>query len=184
MADISQYKVGVIVSLEDCGSCKGKGGKALKACKIQIGPDESAELTTVVTSATNVREGSRIVVAPVGSSFIDNEGEERPVTKATVGGVVSEGMLCDSTMLGWTGGAKGIAVQVPEECAIGSAPPASKPRKGEQNNTAASDADKPLEGGLFERKLTKEEKKKIAEEKRKAKKAAKEAKKAAEAANK
>mmetsp|Transcript_25416 Transcript_25416/g.35640 ORF Transcript_25416/g.35640 Transcript_25416/m.35640 type:complete len:184 (-) Transcript_25416:185-736(-) len=183
MADISEYRIGVIVSVEDCGTCKGKGGKALKACKIQVNHDESAELTTVVTSATNVREGSRIVVAPVGSSFIDKEGEERPVTKATVGGVVSEGMLCDSTMLGWTGGAKGIAVQIPEEFAVGSAPPSSKPRKGEHDKPAA-EADKPLEGGLFERKLTKEEKKKIAEEKRKAKKAAKEAKKAAEETNK
>lgn len=179
MAAISQYKIGVIVSLEDCGSCKNRG-KSLKACTIRIHPDaDSLDTITVVTSATNVREGSRIVVAPVGTSFIDAEGEQRPVTKATVGGVVSEGMLCDSLMLGWNGGAKGIAVQIPDGLDIGSAPPVSKPRKGGNEDTSVEE-DKPVEAGLFERKLTKEEKKKIAEEKRKAKKAAKEAKKAVE----
>jgi tRNA-binding EMAP/Myf-like protein len=55
MVDISEYKVGVILSLEECG--KAKGGKALKACKVNIG-DESNPIT-VVTSASNVREGSR-----------------------------------------------------------------------------------------------------------------------------
>ncbi len=54
--DLSQYKIGVILSLEDCGNCK-KGGKALRACKIQIGGDD--EVLTVVTSAPNVREKSR-----------------------------------------------------------------------------------------------------------------------------
>jgi tRNA-binding EMAP/Myf-like protein len=55
MVDISEYKVGVLLSVEDCG--KTKSGKALKACKVNIG-DESNPIT-VVTSASNVREGSR-----------------------------------------------------------------------------------------------------------------------------
>ena len=61
--DISQYRVGVIVSLSDCGKCKG-GGKTLRACKIRIsGVDDENfdenDIVTVVTSAPNVREKSR-----------------------------------------------------------------------------------------------------------------------------
>ena len=56
---ISEYKVGVILSLEGCGNCKSKIGKALKACKVNIG-DENNPIT-VVTSASNVRTGSRYV---------------------------------------------------------------------------------------------------------------------------
>ena len=52
---IEDYKVGLVLSLEGCGS-KSKGGKALKVCKVDIGYDEP---TTIVTSASNVREGSR-----------------------------------------------------------------------------------------------------------------------------
>jgi hypothetical protein len=108
-----------------------------------------------------------------GSVVMNHEGEEMLVQKTSVGGSMSEGMLCDSGMLGWTGGANGVAVQVPESIDIGSAPPSSKPRpKGEEPAAGAG----PVEAGLFEKKLTKEEKKKLAEERRKSRKAAKEAK--------
>jgi len=90
----------------------------------------------------------------------------------TVGGVVSEGMLCDSRMLGWQGGAEGLAVQIPENFELGSAPPSSKPRGGKE---PSQEEIPPTEvKGLFEKKLTKEEKKKLAAEKRAAKKAGKE----------
>uniref|UniRef100_A0A6U3SCI2 tRNA-binding domain-containing protein n=1 Tax=Ditylum brightwellii TaxID=49249 RepID=A0A6U3SCI2_9STRA len=172
MADISQYKVGVVVSLEGCGG-KSKSGKALKACAVNIGEEDTI---TVVTSASNIREQSRVVVAPVDSTFLNDEGELGTVKKATVGGVQSEGMLCDSRMLGWIGGGVGVAVNLPDTYEIGSTPPSSKPRRGgegAQPEDAAAAAPAP---GLFEKKLTKEEKKKIAEERRKARKAAKEAK--------
>ena len=120
----------------------------------------------------------RVAVAPVGSTFINEEGEEATVKKTSVGGVMSEGMFCDSNMLGWTGGAAGIAVQIPESVEIGSAPPATKPRPKQVD--AETQPQEKVQG-LFEKKLTKEEKKKLAEERRKARKAAKEAKKSAEA---
>jgi hypothetical protein len=44
------------------------------------------------------------------------------------GGVRSEGMLCDSPMLGWVGGAKGVVQQVPDEWRVGGAPPAARPQ--------------------------------------------------------
>ena len=63
--DLSQYRVGVIQSIEDCGKCKG-GGKVLQSLKIQIGEgdDEDDEncFITVVTSANNVRDKSRLVI--------------------------------------------------------------------------------------------------------------------------
>ena len=108
------------------------------------------------------------------ATFEDDEGNEITVKKAAVGGVMSEGVFCDSTMLGWQGGAKGIAAQIPETVPIGSAPPATKPRPQQSEGSSESVAGGEVQG-LFEKKLTKEEKKKIAEEKRKAKKAAKEA---------
>jgi hypothetical protein len=87
---------------------------------------------------------------------------------------MSEGMLCDSRMLGWSGGAAGVAVQIQDSVEIGSPPPASKPRPGQGGEDLP-----PAEEvkGLFEKKLTKEEKKKLAEEKKKARKAAKDTKK-------
>lgn len=177
--DVSQYKVGIILSLEDCGKCKGSQ-KALRACKIRIsGTDndnyQEEDVLTVVTSAPNVRIHSNVVVAVAGSSVLGSDGEMIDVAKATVGGVVSEGMLCDSRMLGWSGGARGIAVNLPDCCEVGSSPPSSKPRP---NGEGSGDAEKdvaPLPG-LFEKKLTKEEKKRLAAEKRAKKKAAKEAK--------
>jgi tRNA-binding EMAP/Myf-like protein len=56
MADTSEYKVGVVLSIENCGQ---GGNKNLKACKVNIGDADSP--ITVVTAATNVREGSRYV---------------------------------------------------------------------------------------------------------------------------
>ena len=184
MTDISEYKVGVILSVEELGaSTKSKGSsnnnnKALKCCVVNIGPD--SEPLTVVTVASNVRVGSRVVVAPVGSTVITEEGDELKISKTPVGGTMSEGMLCDSRMLGWAGGAAGIAVQIPDSIDIGSAPPATKPRPNDGSSSegdasaATTTQTGPVETGLFERKLTKEEKKKLAAEKRAAKKAAKE----------
>ncbi len=92
---------------------------------------------------------------------------------------MSEGMFCDSKMLGWGSGSAGIAAQVPDSFELGSAPPTSKP--GAPPSSSSESAIPAVEvQGLFEKKLTKEEKKKLAEERKAARKSAKEAKKAAE----
>ena len=118
-----------------------------------------------------------LVVATNGTSVLGDDGEPLEIKKAVVGGVTSEGMLCDSKMLRWIGGAKGIAVNLPDSFAVGSPPPSSKPRP---NGAIAIDDEKESEPaaplpGLFEKKLSKEEKKKLAAERKAAKKAAKEA---------
>jgi len=53
MADTSKYKVGIVLSIED-KSISGK--KPLKICSVNIGDNEPI---TVVTNASNVRDGSR-----------------------------------------------------------------------------------------------------------------------------
>ncbi len=58
----------------------------------------------------------------------DGSGGEVVVKKASVGGVVSEGMLCDAPMLGWTGGGAGTAALVPDSFALGATPPDKRPR--------------------------------------------------------
>ena len=88
MPDISEYKVGVILSLEECGKAKGK---TLKACRVNVGDADNP--ITVVTSASNVREGSRVAVAPAGTTVIDESGEELELKKTMVSGVQSEGMF-------------------------------------------------------------------------------------------
>ena len=126
-----------------------------------------------VVAANNT---SRIAIAPVGSTIIDDSGEELTLKKTPVGGVPSEGMFCDAKMLGWGSGADGIAAQVPDSYEPGTAPPTTKPgapKSGQAESTIPAVEVK----GLFEKKLSKEEKKKLAEEKRNARKAAKEAKK-------
>ncbi len=115
------------------------------------------------------------MIAPIGSTIINDEGEEQTLKKTSVGGIPSEGMFCDAKMLGWGSGSVGIAAQVPESFEPGAAPPKTKPgapKSSEETSTPAVEVK-----GLFEKKLTKEEKKKLAEERRKARKAAKEKKK-------
>ncbi|CAJ1965065.1 unnamed protein product [Cylindrotheca closterium] len=167
MADISEYKVGIVLSCEDIPK---KGGKPMKVLKVDIGSEDDGGIP-VVTTAPNVRDGSRVVVAPAGSTVVSEEGEEIQLTKSTVGGHPSWGMICDTRMLGWSGGAAGVAVQLDESFPVGTEPPASKPRPKQQEEDEVPAG--PVEDGLFERKLTKEEKKKLAAEKRAAKKAAK-----------
>jgi hypothetical protein len=114
-----------------------------------------------------------LAVAVVGTNVIGDDGEEITIQKTTVGGVMSEGMFCDSKMLGWIGGSEGIAQQIPDSIDIGSAPPTSKPRGQLENNETSISAPSVEVKPLFEKKLTKEEKKKLAEERRKNKKATK-----------
>jgi tRNA-binding EMAP/Myf-like protein len=121
-----------------------------------------------------------VAVAPIGSTVIAENGEELVISKTTVGGSISEGMICDSRMLGWSGGASGIAVQIPADVQLGSVPPRSRPRQVTASPESTIETSAEPAPGLFERKLTKEEKKKLAEERKTARKAAKEAKGSAE----
>eukprot|EP00039_Didymoeca_costata_P029787 m.26386 g.26386 ORF g.26386 m.26386 type:complete len:194 (-) comp7790_c0_seq3:33-614(-) len=185
--ELAGYVAGLVLECEDVPK-KDK----LKQLTVDIGKDESV---TIVTNAPNVKQGYlcfllrvscyiffyflyrvRVVVATVGAQLKDGE----TVKKATVGGVPSEGMLCDSPMLGWVGGGAGAAALLPESYVPGSAPPTSRPRldgKGEEGEDGSAPVAKPTGPGvdaLFAKKLTKEEKKALAA-KKKAERAAKKA---------
>mmetsp|Transcript_36822 Transcript_36822/g.41986 ORF Transcript_36822/g.41986 Transcript_36822/m.41986 type:complete len:196 (+) Transcript_36822:137-724(+) len=188
--DVSQYKVGLVLSLEDCG--KPRAGKLLRACLVNVGSETSPAdnyVVSIVTTAANVREGSRLAVALEGSTIINDEGEEVVIKKQSVGGVMSEGMFCDSRMLGWTGGSTGsIAQVIPPDIPTGSAPPAQKPRRDQPSDVSTlttpseEDMSQKKHEGLFERKPTKEERKKLNEERRRARAAKKAPKKEKESA--
>ena len=103
-----------------------------------------------------------MVVATVGAELKDGD----KVKRAPVGGVMSEGMLCDGPMLGWAGGGAGTAVLLPDTFKPGDKPPGSRPRLdgggGGGDGAPAAPVAKSTGPGvdaLFEKKLSKEEKK-------------------------
>lgn len=98
-----------------------------------------------------------MVVATVGAELKDGE----KVKRAPVGGVMSEGMLCDGPMLGWAGGGAGTAVLLPDTFKPGDKPPGSRPRLdgGGGGDVAVAKSTGPGVDALFEKKLSKEEKK-------------------------
>lgn len=149
-----------------------EGTDKLKRLTMSVG--DASGTFTIVTNAPNVEAGKRCVVARVGATLRD--GTE--VKTATVGGVKSEGMVCDSTMCGWSGGGSGSAALLPLDYPLGSRAPNARPRLdgGEKNSgeadAAARDAAKAKE---------KEEKKAALAAKRAARDAARKAKKTGEA---
>lgn len=112
----------VVAVVQDLDAIEGKD--RLKKLKLDIGKDAPI---VVVTNAPNVSVGSRLVVATAGAR-VSVDGNELTVKKTSVGGVMSEGMLCDAPMLGWSGGGAGTAALVPDSFAAGSRPPESRPR--------------------------------------------------------
>lgn len=104
--------------------------KDLKKVMVDIGNNVDLQ---IVTNAKYLEVGWIVVVAlenaivPAGAN-VDEDTDAIIVTKRSVGGVSSFGMLCDSPMLSWTGGAKGIVQQLPSTFTIGSMPPSSRPR--------------------------------------------------------
>jgi tRNA-binding EMAP/Myf-like protein len=54
MVDISEYKVGVVLKVDEI---EKKGGKPLRVCSVNVGDEGNP--VTIVTSAANVRQGSR-----------------------------------------------------------------------------------------------------------------------------
>eukprot|EP00197_Chlamydomonas_leiostraca_P013620 CAMPEP_0202860494 /NCGR_PEP_ID=MMETSP1391-20130828/2168_1 /ASSEMBLY_ACC=CAM_ASM_000867 /TAXON_ID=1034604 /ORGANISM="Chlamydomonas leiostraca, Strain SAG 11-49" /LENGTH=157 /DNA_ID=CAMNT_0049539659 /DNA_START=20 /DNA_END=493 /DNA_ORIENTATION=- len=120
-ADDGKYKGFKIGAVLTCEEIPGKD--KLKKLSVDIG---SGSPVTIVTNAPNVAEGSRVVVATVGAMV----GDEA-VKKSSVGGVMSEGMLCSNPMLGWSGGGAKTAALVPADdpaFAPGNTPPEKAPR--------------------------------------------------------
>ena len=106
---------GEIVS---CDAIEGKDKLKRLTVRVADGDDDDGARLQIVTNAPNVDVGKRCVVAKIGSTLRD--GTE--VKKASVGGVTSEGMLCDSAMCGWSGGGAGAAALLPGDCLLYTSP--------------------------------------------------------------
>lgn len=125
----SNYKIGLVMSVDAIPKQKD-----LKKVMVDVvGDGEDTNFVQIVTNAKYIDAGWKVVVAlenaivPAGASLED--GTDAIQIKATsVGGVKSSGMLCDSPMLNWTGGAKGAVQQLPDSFVIGDKPPAARPR--------------------------------------------------------
>lgn len=117
------FVVGLVLSVEPLK-------KDLKKVMVDVTSDGVG--IQIVTNAKYIEADWKVIVAlenavvPAGGSVEDGDGVV--VKKTSVGGVMSHGMLCDSPMLHWTGGAKGIVQQLPDSFVIGSAPPSARPR--------------------------------------------------------
>ena len=97
----------------------------LKVVQVDVG---SGEPISIVTNAPNVTVAA-LVVAALPGARVRCGTEEVLVAVATVGGVKSFGILCDSVMLGWIGGGAGTAALVPDTLfKMGDAPPSTRPR--------------------------------------------------------
>ena len=129
------FVVGRIAAAEPI---KAKGKKDLKEVKVRISlgkdgkedeedEEEDAGVVSVVTNAKYTEVGKYVVVALPGAIVPAGSGEDGEVVKvASVGGRKSHGMLCDCPMLGWVGGAAGVAV-VLDDASVGERPPEERP---------------------------------------------------------
>lgn len=101
--------------------------------------DESLAIQ-IVTNAKYIDESWLVVVAlenavvPAGA-IVGEDSDATLIKPTSVGGVKSNGMVCDSPMLAWSGGAKGAVQQLPErdengtiQFVVGDKPPTSRPR--------------------------------------------------------
>mmetsp|Transcript_28342 Transcript_28342/g.77564 ORF Transcript_28342/g.77564 Transcript_28342/m.77564 type:complete len:182 (-) Transcript_28342:428-973(-) len=160
--------VGLIVDVEPLKCEK------LRKCIVDIGAEEPIN---IVTNASIVA-GKRVVVAPVGATV-----DGKPVKKAQVGGVSSEGMLCDAPLV-WGKGSANIPATLPDQYQPGDEPPSERPQGGPPSDASEVPAVR-TEKPLFElkQKLSKEEKKAAAEAKKAELAAKKAARKAAQADN-
>jgi tRNA-binding EMAP/Myf-like protein len=121
------YKIGQIITVDEIPKKKD-----LKKVLINISNGDEG-LIQIVTNAKYVEIGWKVVVALKGAivpagSHLDEDSDAILVSPTSVGGVKSDGMICDSYMLGWSGGAKGVIQQLPDSYEIGTSPPNSRPR--------------------------------------------------------
>jgi len=125
----NNYKIGLVKSVDAIPKQKD-----LKKVMVDvIGNGEETSFVQIVTNAKYIDAGWKVVVAlenaivPAGASLEDGT-DAIQIKPTSVGGVKSSGMLCDSPMLNWTGGAKGAVQQLPETFVIGDKPPVARPR--------------------------------------------------------
>ncbi len=79
----------------------------LNCTKVDVGGDE---LLPIVCGAPNVAAGQKVIVATVGSTLYDREGNAFEIKKAKIRGEVSQGMICAEDEIGVGDSHDGIMV--------------------------------------------------------------------------
>ncbi len=122
------FAVGLVLQVEAIPK------KDLKKVLVDItGDSDESKAIQIVTNAKHIEAGWKVVVAlegaviPAGAVFGEDPSAIQ-VKRASVGGTSSSGMLCDSEMLNWSGGAKGVVQRLPDSFTIGERPPPTRPR--------------------------------------------------------
>jgi len=105
---------GIVIGLvEECG--KHPGADKLSLTKVNVGADESLQ---IVCGAPNVAAGQKVLVATIGTTLYNEEGEPWKIKKGKIRGEVSEGMICAEDEVGLGTSHEGIMV-LPDNVALG-----------------------------------------------------------------
>ncbi len=133
----SNFQVAKVLKVEPIAKQKD-----LKKILVDItGDGDESTAVQIVTNAKYIEENWLVVVAlenaivPAGA-VLGDDPDAVQVKPCSVGGVKSNGMVCDSPMLSWVGGAKGAVQQLPESdesgavlFKVGDKPPAARPQQ-------------------------------------------------------
>ena len=91
----------------------------LSVCTVDIGQTEALQ---IICGASNVAEGQKVIVAPVGSCLHPVNGDPFKIKKSKIRGLASHGMICAEDEIGLGKGHEGIMVldQIAEAGALAS----------------------------------------------------------------
>ena len=91
----------------------------LSVCTVDIGQTEALQ---IICGASNVAEGQKVIVAPVGSCLHPVNGDPFKIKKSKIRGLASHGMICAEDEIGLGKGHEGIMVldQIAEVGALAS----------------------------------------------------------------
>lgn len=87
----------------------------LSVTTVNVGGEEDLN---IVCGAPNVAQGQKVLVATIGTTLYDKEGEPWKIKKSKIRGALSEGMICAEDELGLGQGHDGIMV-LPEDIPVG-----------------------------------------------------------------
>ena len=105
---------GIVVGyVKECS--KHPGADKLSLTKVTLGGEEDLQ---IVCGAPNVAVGKKVLIATIGTTLYDKEGNPWKIKKGKIRGEVSEGMICAEDELGLGESHDGILI-LPEDTAIG-----------------------------------------------------------------
>jgi len=117
MEEIESIKGGlegiVVGHVKECG--KHPNADKLSLTKVSVGGEEDLQ---IVCGAPNVAAGQKVLVATVGTTLYDKEGNPWKIKKGKIRGEASQGMICAEDELGLGNDHSGIIV-LPEEVEVG-----------------------------------------------------------------